>query len=74
MEASGEALAWLTSEANHHRMTDEEYERQALELQDRIAAMSDKELADAYNATDGTPGDPYVEALVSALQERNVDI
>lgn len=74
METAGEALARLTSAAHHRSMTDDEYERRALELQDQIAAMTDKELVRAYNQTDGNPGDPYVEALLAVIQERNLDL
>lgn len=55
-------------------MTDDEYERRALELQDRIATMTDQELVAEYQKTDGTAGDPYVDALAAALEERDVDL
>jgi hypothetical protein len=36
--------------------------------------MSDEELADAYEATDGQPGDPIVDLLAVALEERGIDL
>ena len=55
-------------------MTQDDYEHQALELGEQIDAMSDKELVKAYQETDGTPGDPYVDALLSFIQARNLDL
>lgn len=53
---------------------DEDYERRILEMQDRIATMSDAEVKQAYEATDGEPGDAWVDALANAPQERNIDV
>jgi hypothetical protein len=52
---------------------DDPHEQQALEAQDRIATMSDKELKAAYEATDGTPGDPWTDFLAQAMNERGID-
>ncbi|WP_203311566.1 hypothetical protein [Sphingomonas beigongshangi] len=54
-------------------MTDDEFERQAIELHKRIALMDDKQLLAAYQATDGDPDDPYTDALALALRDRNID-
>ena len=55
-------------------MTLEEYEQQALELEDRIASMSDKEVVAEYQKTTGEPGDPWVDRLVNEMQERGIDL
>ncbi|UZK69607.1 hypothetical protein OKW76_00510 [Sphingomonas sp. S1-29] len=53
------------------------------DVQDRIAAMTDKQLVEEYLKTDGIGGDPiedqdsdalqWVEALARELERRNVD-
>jgi hypothetical protein len=53
---------------------DDPREQQALEAQDRIAAMSDKEVKAAYEATSGAPGDPWADFLAQAMQERGIDL
>lgn len=54
-------------------MTDDEFEQQAIELQERIALMDDRQLLAAYQATDGDPNDPYADALAMALKDRDID-
>lgn len=54
-------------------MDDHAHEQSALEFQDLIAAMSDKVLLASYLATDGIPGDPWVDALAAAMKERGID-
>lgn len=53
---------------------DHEAEAPAFEYHDRIAAMSDAALRTAYLASDGCPGDPWIDALAQACQERGIDI
>lgn len=55
-------------------MTPDEYEHQALELGERIAAMTDEELVAAFQKTEGIPGDPYSDALLAEIQQRNLDL
>lgn len=55
-------------------MDEDEYERRILEMQDRIATMSDDDLLAAWNAQEGEPGDPWADALANAMQERNIDV
>lgn len=54
-------------------MNDHENEKTALEYQDRIAAMSDEELRATYLSSTAEAGDPWQNALASALQERGID-
>ena len=55
-------------------MEEDEYERRVLEMQDRIATMSDDELLAAWNAQDGEPGDAWADALAEACRERDIDL
>lgn len=55
-------------------MTLEEYENQALELEDRLASMTDDEVVTEYQKTTGEPGDPWVDRLVNEIQERDIDL
>jgi hypothetical protein len=52
---------------------EDDFEKTALDYQDTIAAMSDAEILQAYEATDGDPDSPWQSALAVALQERGVD-
>lgn len=52
-------------------MTLEEYEQQALDLEDRLAAMTDEEVVKKDQKTTGEPGDPWVDRLVNEIQERD---
>lgn len=52
----------------------DEFEAQALDVQDRIATMTDDQVRRAYLECDADCGDPYLEALVDALIDRNIDI
>lgn len=52
----------------------DDYEAHALDYQDRIAAMSNDEVLQAYEALDGDPDDPWQTALADALQERGIDL
>jgi hypothetical protein len=54
-------------------MDDHDYEASALDIQDRIAAMSDKAIRTAYLASDGVPGVPWIDALAQAMKERGID-
>jgi hypothetical protein len=54
-------------------MDEDEYERTVLEMQDRIAMMSDLELRAAYDASDAGAGDPWQDALAQALKDRDID-
>lgn len=54
--------------------TPDEYEATALDIAERIAAMTDDEVRRAYLNCDQECGDPFVEALVAELQARNIDI
>ena len=67
-------LAWLTATIHIPSMTEDENEHQALELGEQIAAMTDKELVAAFQKTEGIPGDPYADALLAEIQERNLDL
>lgn len=56
-------------------MTDDRStERYALERQDRMETMTDKEILEAYEATDGQQGDQWTDLLVAALKERSIDV
>lgn len=52
----------------------DEYEAQALDIIDRIAAMSDDELRRAYLECNGGCGDPLADALAQACEDREIDI
>ena len=52
----------------------DDYEATALDLLERIPAMSDAELVDAYQKTDGEPGDPVADALCQEIERRGLDI
>ena len=52
----------------------DEFEAQALDIQDRLATMTDEELRAAYLACEGECGEPLLEALVAELEARNIDI
>jgi hypothetical protein len=54
-------------------MDEHAHEQSALELQDRIATMSDKAVRTAYLASDGIPGNPWTHALAQAMKEREID-
>lgn len=54
-------------------MQDHEREATALEMQDRIAPMSDVEVLAAYEASDAEAGDPWQDALAVAMLERGID-
>jgi hypothetical protein len=61
-------------EAHDRAMTDdEEYERHALDYQDRLAAMTDDDLRRAYLASDAEADDPWQTAMAVELQARGVD-
>ena len=49
-------------------------EQQALECQDRIETMTDDEIRRAYLATDGVPGEQWVDLLAAALEARGIGI
>lgn len=51
----------------------DEHEATALDYLDRIAAMSDRDVRQAYEATTGTPGDAWADALAEAMKERGID-
>ena len=51
-------------------MQDPEHKATALELQDRIAQMSDKVLPASYRASGAEVGDPWRDALAAAMQQR----
>ena len=51
-------------------MQDHEHEATALELQDRIAQMSDKVLRASYRASNAKVGDPWRDALAAAMRAR----
>ena len=55
-------------------MTPEEYENQALELEDRLASMTDEEVIKEYQKSTGEPGDPWVDRLINEMQERDLDL
>jgi hypothetical protein len=54
-------------------MNDHVYEAAALDIQDRIAAMSDAGVRTAFLASNGCPGVPWVDALAQAMKDRNID-
>ena len=54
-------------------MDDHEYEQRILEIQDRVLTMTDEEVRGAYLASDGEAGDPWVDALVQAHKDRDID-
>ncbi len=41
---------------------------------ERLASMSDSELLEAYQATNGEPGDVLVEQLLAEIERRGLDI
>ncbi len=51
-------------------MQNHEHEAILRELQDRIAQMSDKVLRASYRASGAGAGDPWRDALATAIQER----
>jgi hypothetical protein len=53
-------------------MTDDEYDRRALDLQERIAMMSDDELRATYLASD--EDDPWQSALAAECEARGIDL
>jgi hypothetical protein len=52
----------------------DDFEAGALDLLDRIAAMSDVELLGAYQRTDGEPDNPVAALLCDEIQRRGLDI
>lgn len=54
--------------------TEKQDEQQALECQDRIETMTDKEILEAYEKTNGQPGDQWVDLLAAALEARKIDV
>lgn len=52
----------------------DEFEAQALDLQEGISAMADEEPRRAYLECEGECGNPMLEALVLADEERNIDL
>ena len=52
---------------------DHEYEQRILEIQDRVLTMTDEEIRAAYIVSDGEPGDPWADALLQAMQDRQID-
>lgn len=52
----------------------DEYEATALDTIERIAAMTADEVRRAYLECDQNCGAPYIEALVTELQSREIDI
>lgn len=44
------------------------------ELNDDPVEVSDAELIAEYQATDGDPGDPDIEAIVLEIERRGLDI
>lgn len=51
----------------------DDHEATALEMQDRIAMLTDKEVRAAYLASDAEAGDPWQDALAQAMSEREID-
>lgn len=49
-------------------------EQHALECQDRIETMTDAEILDAYEATDGEPGSQWVDLVAAAIEARGIDV
>ncbi|PTW49373.1 hypothetical protein C8J25_101881 [Sphingomonas faeni] len=54
-------------------MQDHEHEATALEFQDLIAKMNDKQLRASYLASAAEAGDPWQDALAAAMSERGID-
>lgn len=54
--------------------TPDEYEATALDIGERIAAMTNEEVRRAYLECDAECGDSYVEALIAELQARKIDV
>lgn len=52
----------------------DDFEATALDYQDQIAGMSDSEVSQAYEATDGDPDSPWQAALANALEDRGIDV
>lgn len=55
-------------------MDDDDYERRALDIQDRIAAMSDVDLKAAYMASETAAGEPVQDALLAELEARGIEL
>lgn len=55
-------------------MDEHEYDQRIFKIEDRILTMTDDEIRAAYLASDGEPGDPWVDALTSALDAPGIDI
>ena len=53
---------------------DDDFEATALDYQDRLAGMTDGEILQAYEATDGDPDSPWQTGLAQALEERGIDV
>lgn len=54
--------------------SDHSNEQHALECQDRIETMSDKQILEAYEATNGEPGSLWTDLLVAAIDARGIDV
>lgn len=55
-------------------MIDDAVEQHTLVCQDRIETMADEEIRRAYLATDGMPGNQWVDLLADALETRGIDV
>lgn len=55
-------------------MDEHEYEKRALDLADRIPAMSDTDLVAVYQAYDAEADDPFATALADEIERRSLDI
>lgn len=53
---------------------DDEAERIALCLPERIAALTDEELRQEYLSSTAEAGDPVQDALAAELETRNIDL
>lgn len=44
-----------------------------VELQDRVAAMTTREIQAAFLFSGGAPGDPWADALARAMHDREIE-
>jgi hypothetical protein len=53
---------------------DQEFENRALDMQDRLAMMTDREVRDAYLASAAEADDPWQRALGAECEARGIDL
>lgn len=67
-------LSDLKAAAARNADDDDAAEQMALGAQELMASVPDAEIRQAYLETSGEPGDPLVDMLFTAIQDRGIDL